>query len=588
MIIGVLAIALIIVSVPSVLSQETENFGWNYIPSDTSTNFNAVVAENSTSAWVVGDGGVILRTTDSGLTWIEEASGVTEDLNDIDFRGVPVAVGDSGTILVRENGVWIDRSISTTKDLFSVSIAEFNNVGDASIYISGGDGSIFEGDGQTFNAQTVPVTTNLNSISFFNRTSGLAVGDGGIILGTTDGGQTWSTRDTPSGQSSTNFNDVLFVSDVRAYIVGDNGTFLRSSFQPDVGIGFSWKAWSSGTNQDLHSLSGTSVNKIWAVGSNGTVTLTKDGGGSFNQQKLETSTTSLLTGISMADSKTGFLVGQDGMIFYTETEGIATSDKPTALVFDNFFEYADYAAPQLMNGLIATMKIVVFGIVFGFMIGVTLAIFKTTKLNIPFPVGFTTGDDGLRYVKYYHFNPMKIFANLYTDLFRNTPLLVQFLFIHFGLFEIGLDFTKIFLVDNRAYISAIIALSLNSGAYQAEIIRSGIQAIPVGQMEAGRSLGLSYVQTMRYIIMPQAIRIVIPPLGNELVNLVLNSSLAFTIGYAELTRQGRLLIAITFKTFWTWGLVLLFYFAVTYTLSTLMKYVERKTKIPGLGFGGEI
>ena len=139
----------------------------------------------------------------------------------------------------------------------------------------------------------------------------------------------------------------------------------------------------------------------------------------------------------------------------------------------------------------------------------------------------------------------------------------------------------------RAYGSAVVALGLNSGAYQTEIIRSGIQAIPAGQMEAGRSIGLTYIQSMRYVILPQAIRIVIPPLGNETVNLVLNSALASAIGFGEITRKGRLLISLTFETFWTWGLVLLFYFAITYTLANILKYVEKRLKIPGLGLGGE-
>ena len=186
----------------------------------------------------------------------------------------------------------------------------------------------------------------------------------------------------------------------------------------------------------------------------------------------------------------------------------------------------------------------------------------------------------------FSFNPLKLFATFYTDIFRNTPLLVQFFFIHFGLVQIGIDLTFDGTFE-RAYGSAIVALGLNSGAYQTEIIRSGIQAIPTGQMEAGRSLGLTYLQTMRHVIMPQAIRIVIPPLGNETINLVLNSSLASAIGYGELTRQGKLLISITFETFWTWGLVLLFYFSITYTLTNILKYAERKLKIPGLGLGGE-
>jgi len=106
-------------------------------------------------------------------------------------------------------------------------------------------------------------------------------------------------------------------------------------------------------------------------------------------------------------------------------------------------------------------------------------------------------------------------------------------------------------------------------------------------MEAGRSVGLTYLQTMRYVILPQAIRIVIPPLGNEFINLVLNSSLASAIGYSELTRQGKLIIGITFRTFWTWSLVLMFYFVITYTLSNILKYLEKRLKVPGLGLGGE-
>ena len=133
----------------------------------------------------------------------------------------------------------------------------------------------------------------------------------------------------------------------------------------------------------------------------------------------------------------------------------------------------------------------------------------------------------------------------------------------------------------------MVALGLNSGAYQTEIIRSGIQAIPAGQMEAGRSIGLTYIQSMRFVILPQAIRIVIPPLGNETVNLVLNSALASAIGFGEITRKGRLLISLTFETFWTWGLVLMFYFVITYTLANILKYVEKRLKIPGLGIGSE-
>ncbi|HJL55513.1 MAG TPA: amino acid ABC transporter permease, partial [Candidatus Thalassarchaeaceae archaeon] len=199
--------------------------------------------------------------------------------------------------------------------------------------------------------------------------------------------------------------------------------------------------------------------------------------------------------------------------------------------------------------------------------------------------------------------PLNVIATLYTDFFRNTPLIVQFMFIHFGL-QLGKmiqgpglemiggsdnlisNFLRDGILADRAYISAIFALGLNSGAYQCETIRGAIAAIPSGQMEAGRSIGLNYMQTMRLVIMPQAIRICIPPLGNEMVNLVLNSSLAMVIGYAELTRQGKLIIAVTFQIFWTWGMVMISYFIVTWTLALLLRYLENKTRIPGLGISG--
>ena len=138
----------------------------------------------------------------------------------------------------------------------------------------------------------------------------------------------------------------------------------------------------------------------------------------------------------------------------------------------------------------------------------------------------------------------------------------------------------------RSYLSAIFALGLNSAAYQCETIRGAIAAIPSGQMEAGRSIGLTYMGTMRLIILPQAIRICIPPLGNEMVNLVLNSSLASVIAYTELTRQGKLVVAITFQIFWTWGMVMIAYFVVTWTLALLLRRLEEKTRIPGLGITG--
>ena len=337
----------------------------------------------------------------------------------------------------------------------------------------------------------------------------------------------------------------------------------------------------------------------------------------------------------------------------------------------------DSSKDMLFAGFIATIKIVVFGIVMGFLFGVTLAMCKISPTsmkymverfdpkmvrvvgillaigglyqfyiavpkiadlgldgieNIFIPVGdpgsfgrvllgigltfvgvlFMTHDGKFSKLDLKGFKlnpwgvrPLNTIATLYTDFFRNTPLIVQFMFIHFGL-QLGrliqepaqafledstggvAQFIKDEFLNDRAYISAICALGFNSGAYQCETIRGAIQAIPSAQMEAGRSIGLTYLQTMRRVIMPQAIRICIPPMGNEMVNLVLNSSLAMVIGYAELTRQGKLITAVTFQMAYTWGMVLVSYFVITWTLALILRRLEESTRIPGLGMtGGE-
>ena len=129
-------------------------------------------------------------------------------------------------------------------------------------------------------------------------------------------------------------------------------------------------------------------------------------------------------------------------------------------------------------------------------------------------------------------------AQLYIDVFRGTPLLVQIIFIYFATPLIGLRFESLF-------FAGLTALTLNSAAYVAEIFRSGIQSIDRGQMEAGRASGLSYGQTMRYIVVPQAFRRVIPPLTNEFVVIIKDTSIVSVIGLEELLRAARVLQSAT-------------------------------------------
>ena len=127
-----------------------------------------------------------------------------------------------------------------------------------------------------------------------------------------------------------------------------------------------------------------------------------------------------------------------------------------------------------------------------------------------------------------------------------------------------------------AYFAAISACSINSGAYMAEVFRGGIQSIDIGQMEAGRSLGMTWWQTMRYIILPQAFKRIIPPLGNEFIAMLKDSSLVSVIGFEELTRRGQLIIARTYASFEIWMAVAIIYLILTFTVARLTGLLERK------------
>ena len=587
----VICILLPLFLVPSIPSEGEVDTGWDGVSIDTDFDLNDVVAINSTAAMAVGENGKIFTTSNSGTNWSESESGTINDLNSIDFLDVVIVIGDAGIVLINEGDSWIDNSISNASNLYDVSVVSYSSFNDSLIFVSGMNGEIWKwSNGSWIDLSgATGVNSDIYGIDFVNETHGIAVGEDGLIIVTENGGLSWEPSDIPESVNGLSFYDVAFINPIRAFVAGENGTFMRSSGTGDSSIGYNWVVWDTGSTSTIKAISYSSINKVWIVGDNNFIALTKDGGKSFfNQSQPQTIDTDF-SGISFSDGFNGFMVGESGIALYTDREGIDPAQLDTAMVFNTFWEYAEYAYPFLKEGMVNTLKIIVLAIMMGFTIGVTFAVFKTSQFNIRVPLSLPR-DDGTW--SFFNFNPLRFFATIYTDIFRNTPLLVQFFFIYFGLAEIGIDLTFESILGEdraleRAYGSAVVALGLNSGAYQTEIIRSGIQAIPAGQMEAGRSIGLTYIQSMRYVILPQAIRIVIPPLGNETVNLVLNSALASAIGFGEITRKGRLLISLTFETFWTWGLVLLFYFAITYTLANILKYVEKRLKIPGLGLGGE-
>lgn len=191
-------------------------------------------------------------------------------------------------------------------------------------------------------------------------------------------------------------------------------------------------------------------------------------------------------------------------------------------------------------------------------------------------------------------------SSVYVEVVRGIPILVLLIYFAYVVTPIALQFANglgTFMLQNLAFgpltrlaqylvnlniqgvdmmVRAIIGLAFAYGAFEAEVFRAGIQSIERGQMEAARSLGMSYVQGMRYIILPQAIRRVLPPLGNDFIAILKDSSLISVLAVRELTHLGKLNRARTFRTFETWNTVAFLYLILTLSLSVLVKIMERR------------
>ncbi len=169
-----------------------------------------------------------------------------------------------------------------------------------------------------------------------------------------------------------------------------------------------------------------------------------------------------------------------------------------------------------------------------------------------------------------------VLARVYVEIVRNTPLLVQLYLVYFVLAPI---------LDLDRFLAAVLALAIFEGAFAAEIFRAGIEAIPPGQWEAGQALGLSPYAVYRRVILPQAIRLVLPPLTGLAVSLIKHSALVSVIAVADLTTEGRNLIADTFMTFELWFTIAGLYLALTTSLSLLVSWLERRLPAPSAGQG---
>jgi len=221
-------------------------------------------------------------------------------------------------------------------------------------------------------------------------------------------------------------------------------------------------------------------------------------------------------------------------------------------------------------------------------IGYLIAIFVGLFIGL----GRVTGRNSFLGVVYYNF------ATFYVEIVRGIPMLVIIMYVAFvavplsaqaingigewlfsiGLTGIGTSLSEVTVRNFSNTARVTLALGLGYGAFEAEIFRAGIESIEKGQMEAARSLGMSYGQAMRFIILPQAIRRVLPALGNDFVAIVKDSSLAMVLGVQDLTQRTKLRNAATFRSFETYSILAFIYLVITVSLTRIVRYIERRFK----------
>ena len=206
------------------------------------------------------------------------------------------------------------------------------------------------------------------------------------------------------------------------------------------------------------------------------------------------------------------------------------------------------------QGVVNTLIIAAFSVLLGTILGTLMATMRMGKIL-----------------------PLKWLAVACIEFIRGTPLMVQLMFIFYGLPMIGVKIPDISWIPNFSRFAAgIVAMSMNSCAYVAEVIRSGIQAVDYGQTEAARSVGFSSGEAMRLVVLPQAIRNILPALGNEFVTVIKESSIVSVIGLADLMFRTNDVIALTFKSLACLAIAALCYFAMTFTGGRLIALAERK------------
>jgi ectoine/hydroxyectoine ABC transporter permease protein EhuD len=203
--------------------------------------------------------------------------------------------------------------------------------------------------------------------------------------------------------------------------------------------------------------------------------------------------------------------------------------------------------PALLEGLKITVELTLIVIVISLILGIFVALGRLSKNRV-----------------------LRTVTGFYVDFMRATPLLLQLIYIYFVLPTVGIRLDP--------FVAAVVGLSLNYAAYLSEVYRSGIQAIPRGQLDAAAALGMSPSLSMRRIVLPQAIRIVIPTLGNYFVALFKDTSLASALTLQELLFSGQIIISRTYDYFTIYSMVLFLYFLVGYPALIFVRYLEKRTR----------
>lgn len=212
--------------------------------------------------------------------------------------------------------------------------------------------------------------------------------------------------------------------------------------------------------------------------------------------------------------------------------------------------------PFFLEGVKNTLIIAFASVVIGVFFGTLMAVMRMSKIK-----------------------PLKWISCAYIEFIRGTPLMVQLMFIFYGLPMIGITFPDISFIPNFSrFMAGIVAMSMNSCAYVAEIIRSGIQAVDNGQLEASRSIGFKYGESMTIVVLPQAVKNILPALGNEFISVIKESSIVSVIGIADLMFRTNDVIAVTYRSLPCLAIAACMYFVLTFTGSRLISFLEKRMK----------